>query len=320
VEQRAVGTSGLRVSCVALGTMTWGRDTDEHEARDQVQEFVEHGGTLIDTADVYGDGRSEAIVGRLLREFAGEGLVLATKAGGVSVPGRRFDNSRMHLLDALDQSLVRLGVETIDLWQVHGWDPLTPIDETLEVLDSAVRSGKVRYVGLSNWSGWQSGYAAAHNRIRGLGALVSHQYEYSLLARGIESEVIPCATSVGVGILAWSPLGRGVLTGKYRNGTPADSRGASAHLQNFVTPYLTAMDRRIVDAVCTAAEGLGVAPLDVALAWTRDQPGVSSAIVGARTAAQLRGILGGIETVLPEEITTVLGEISKPDNTLADRS
>jgi aryl-alcohol dehydrogenase-like predicted oxidoreductase len=298
--------------------MTWGRDTDEHEARDQVQEFVEHGGTLIDTADVYGDGRSEAIIGRLLQEFAGEGLIVATKAGGVSVPGRRFDNSRRHLLDALDRSLERLGVDSIDLWQIHGWDPLTPLDETLEVVDSAVRQGKVRYAGVSNWSGWQAAYAAAHNVMRGSGALVSHQNEYSLLARGIEREVIPAATSLGFGVLAWSPLGRGVLTGKYRNGTPADSRGASAHLQNFVSPYLTPRHRRIVDAVCTAAEGLGVAPLDVALAWARDQVGVSSVIVGARTAAQLRGVLGGIDTVLPDEISSVLNEISEPEATLGE--
>lgn len=309
MEQRVVGRSGLQVSALGLGTMTWGRDTDEHEAREQFEEFLGAGGTLIDTADVYGDGRSESILGSLLEEFRGENVVIATKAGGVSRPDRRFDNSRRHLLSALDASLIRLGVDAIDLWQIHGWDPLTPIDETLDVLETAVASGKVRYAGISNWSGWQSAYVGAHNKMRGNGVIVATQCEYSLLARAVEQEVVPAAQELGIGILAWSPLGRGVLTGKYRNGTPADSRAASSHLQSFVNPYLNDRGRRIVDAVCTAAEGLGVAPLDVALAWSRDRKGVSAAIVGARTAAQLRGILSA-EVRLPREIVTVLDEIS----------
>lgn len=301
------------VSSVALGTMTWGRDTDEHEARDQVQDFLEHGGSLIDTADVYGEGRSEAIVGRILEEFAGEGLLVATKAGGVGREGRRFDASRGHLMRALESSLLRLGLEAVDLWQVHGWDAITPVEETLEVLETAVRSGKARYAGVSNWAGWQTSLAHAHGRSDASRVVVSNQSEYSLLARTVERELIPALAHARMGLLAWSPLGRGVLTGKYRNGTPADSRGASAHLQGFVAPYLSARERRIVDAVCTAAEGLGVAPLDVALAWVRSRPQVASVIVGARTAAQLRGILGGIDTVLPSEIITVLDEISAPD-------
>jgi aryl-alcohol dehydrogenase-like predicted oxidoreductase len=299
--------------------MTWGRDTDEHEARDQVEHFLEHGGSLIDTADVYGEGRSEAILGRLLQEFAGEGIVVATKAGGVSRPDQRFDNSRRHLMSALEASLTRLGVDRIDLWQLHGWDSLTPVDETLAVVEAAIAAGKVHYVGVSNWLGWQTAYGAAHTR-RGAGGIIANQSEYSLLARGAEREVLPAAQALGLGFLAWSPLGRGVLTGKYRNGTPADSRGASAHLRTFVAPYLTPRDRRVVDAVCTAAEGLGVAPLDVALAWARDRAGVSSVIVGARTAAQLRGLLGGVDTTLPSEIIQVLDEISAPEATLGDRT
>lgn len=310
MEQRAVGNSGLRVSRVGLGTMTWGRDTDEHEAQDQFEHFLESGGTLIDTADVYADGKSEAILGRLLEEYRGEDVVIATKAGGVSKPGRRFDCSRRHLLAALDASLVRLGVESIDLWQVHGWDELTPIDEVMDTLETAVASGKVRYAGISNWSGWQTAYAGAHNRMRGNGVIVSTQNEYSLLNRRIENEVIPASAHLGLGLLAWSPLGRGVLTGKYRNGTPADSRGATTHLQSFVSPYLNDNARRIVDAVATAAEGLGALPLDVALAWVSARPTVSSVIVGARTASQLRGILNGLNTTLPSEINRVLDEIS----------
>ncbi len=318
MELRPLGRSGLLVSRLALGTMTWGRDTDEHEARDQLLAFVEMGGTFVDTADVYADGQSEQIVGRLLADIGRDSVVLATKA--VSRPGeRRFDASRGHLLRALDASLARLGVDHIDLWQLHAWDPFTPLEETLSALDSAVASGKVRYVGVSNYSGWQTAKAAALQSARpGAARPISTQVEYSLLQRGIEREVVAASGDAGLGILPWSPLGRGVLTGKYRFGTPADSRGASSHFSSFVSPYLSDESRRVVDAVCTAAEGLGVAPLEVALAWVRDQPGVVAPIVGARTAAQLRGALTVEELTLPDEIVSALDEVSAPRRTYPD--
>jgi aryl-alcohol dehydrogenase-like predicted oxidoreductase len=179
-------------------------------------------------------------------------------------------------------------------------------------VDAAVASGKVRYVGVSNYSGWQ--LATAANRQSGKAAnIVSAQMEYSLLQRGIEREVLPAALALGAGILAWSPLGRGVLTGKYRHATPPDSRGATSHFASFVTPYLADKPRNITDAVCMAAEGLGVTPMDVALSWVTRQPGVSSAIVGARTAAQLRAILNGIDTTIPAEIIQALNDVSAPD-------
>ena len=313
MKQRALGRSGLHVSRLALGTMTWGRDTDEHEARDQMLAFVEAGGTLVDTADVYAETRSEQIVGSLVAEVGRDSVVIATKA--VSRPGtdRRRDASRGHLLSALDASLRRLGVDHVDLWQLHAWDPLTPLDETLGALDAAVASGKARYVGISNYSGWQTAKAAAWQSAHaGSARLVSTQMEYSLVQRGIEREVAPAAIDAGLGILPWSPLGRGVLTGKYRHGTPADSRGASSHFASFVAPFLGDEARRVVDAVCTAAEGLAVAPLEVALAWVRDQPGVVAPIVGARTAAQLRGALTVEQLELPDEIVTALDEVSAP--------
>jgi len=313
MKQRALGRSGLQVSRLALGTMTWGRDTDEHEARDQMLAFVEAGGTLVDTADVYAETRSEQIVGSLVAEVGRDSVVIATKA--VSRPGtdRRRDASRGHLLSALDASLRRLGVDHVDLWQLHAWDPLTPLDETLGALDAAVASGKARYVGISNYSGWQTAKAAAWQSAHaGSARLVSTQMEYSLVQRGIEREVAPAAIDAGLGILPWSPLGRGVLTGKYRHGTPADSRGASSHFASFVAPFLGDEARRVVDAVCTAAEGLAVAPLEVALAWVRDQPGVVAPIVGARTAAQLRGALTVEQLELPDEIVTALDEVSAP--------
>jgi aryl-alcohol dehydrogenase-like predicted oxidoreductase len=319
MQLRPVGRSGLLVSRLGLGTMTWGRDTDEHEARDQLVAFVEQGGTLVDTADVYADGLSEQIVGRLVAEVGRDSVVVATKA--VSRPGseRRFDASRGHLLQALDSSLARLGLDHVDLWQLHAWDARTPLEETLSAVDAAVASGRARYAGISNYSGWQTAKAAALQSAKpGAAPLVSTQVEYSLLQRGIEREVVPAAADAGLGLLPWSPLGRGVLTGKYRYGTPADSRGASSHFSSFVSPYLDSRSRAVVDAVCTAAEGLGVAPLEVAIAWVRDRPGVVAPILGARTAAQLRGALTVEELDLPEEIVSALDEVSAPERGYPD--
>jgi len=314
MEQRHLGRSGLRVSRLALGTMTWGRDTDEHDAAESLKLFLDAGGNLLDTADVYSDGHAERFVGGLLAGFVlRSDVIIATKA--VSVPGRerRFDASRRHLLSALDASLHRLGTDYVDLWQLHAYDPATPLEETMAALDSAVSSGRARYVGVSNYSGWQTAKAAAWQAaVPGRTPIVSTQMEYSLLQRGIEREVLPAAIDLGIGVLPWSPLGRGVLTAKYRTGTPVDSRAASAHLRPFVEPYLEDGPRRIVDAVATAAEGLGVSPLEVALAWVRDRPGVVAPIVGARTATQLRSALGAEGVTLPSEIRTALDDVSMP--------
>lgn len=310
MESRAVGRSGLQVSRTGLGTMTWGRDTDEYEARDQFALFLEAGGTLFDTADVYGGGAAEELLGTLVAESGvRDEVVLVSKAGGRRVGDRRFDASRRHLLRALDSSLLRLGTDFVDLWLVHGWDDATPIEETLSALAHAQSSGRARYVGVSNYRPWQLARAATLAEAMGVN-LVANEVEYSLLARGGESDVLASAAAVGAGLLAWSPIGRGVLTGKYRHGTPADSRGASPHLGGFVGEYLTVQHRRVVDAVCTAAEGLGVAPLDVAVAWVRDRPGVATVLLGSRTAAQLRGALHAEELTLPEEIRTALDEVS----------
>jgi aryl-alcohol dehydrogenase-like predicted oxidoreductase len=299
---------------MCLGTMTWGRDTDEHEARGQLSAFVDAGGDFIDTADVYTDGESELLLGRILAESGlRDELVIATKAVGVPGTERRRDASRRHLMQALESSLRRLGTDHVDLWQMHAWDPLTPIEETLSVLDEAVASGKVRYVGISNYSGWQTAQAATwQSAVPGRVPILTTQMEYSLLSRGIEREVVPAAEAFGLGILPWSPLGRGVLTGKYRQGTPADSRGASAHFAGFITPFLDDRATRIVDAVITAAQGLQVAPLEIALAWIRDRRGVVAPVVGARTAAQLRAALQSEAVQLPEEISQALDEVSVP--------
>jgi aryl-alcohol dehydrogenase-like predicted oxidoreductase len=315
VEQRRLGRSGLKVSRLALGTMTWGRDTDVHEAGDQLEAFVETGGTLVDTAASYGDGQSERVLGELLEAVVPRAeIVVATKAGMSRASGRRvIDVSRRGLLDQLDASLDRLDTDYVDLWQVQTWSDDVPPEETLAALDHAVVSGRARYVGMSNYGGWQTGWSAAHQvAVPGRAPLVSTQVEYSLVQRGIEREVLPAAVELGLGVLAWSPLGRGVLTGKYRTGTPADSRAASPHLAGFVEVYLDPRSRQVVEAVSTAAEGLGVQPLEVALVWVRDQPGVTAPVVGARTAAQLRGVLAAEDLTLPAEIRSALDEISVP--------
>ncbi len=318
MELRHVGSSGLRVSRLALGTMTWGRDTDEHESRDQLAAYLEAGGTFVDTAAGYGDGAAEELLGQLLPELCSrEDVVICTKAGISRRTGDRVvDTSRRALLSSLDASLARLGTDHVDLWLVHAWSDGAPLDETLSALQHAVRTGKARYVGVSNYSGWQSARAAAlaelRAELRGEAVLVANQVEYSLLNRTVEEEVIPSAQAHGLGLMAWSPLGRGVLTGKYRTGTPADSRAASPHFASFVEPYLDDASRRVVDAVVTAADGLGCAPAEIALAWVRDRPGVVAPVVGARTAAQLRGTLTSEEVELPQQIRDALDEVSRP--------
>ncbi|MFI9025020.1 aldo/keto reductase [Streptomyces sp. NPDC053560] len=315
MEQRHLGRTGLRVSRLGLGTLTWARDTDDRDAADQLKTFWEAGGTLVDTADVYADGGAEYLLGRIMESLIPRGdLVVATKAGSVLEADRRVDGSRRHLLAALDDSLQRLGTDYVDLWQVHAFDPFTPMEETLQALDTAVTSGRARYVGVTNFSGWQLAKAATWQlaapavRTR----LASAQMEYSLLQRGIEREVVPAALDLGLGLLPASPLGRGVLTGKYRHATPPDSRGASEHLAPFVAPYLDDTAGRIVDAVATAADGLAVTPLQVALCWLRDRPGVTAPLLGARTAQQLRAALS-VETLsLPDEIRHALDDVSAP--------
>ncbi|MBT2510431.1 aldo/keto reductase [Streptomyces sp. ISL-98] len=322
MEQRHLGRTGLRVSRIGLGTLTWGRDTDEHDAADLMKVFWEAGGTLVDTADVYGDGDAEYVLGQLVERLVPRReLVIATKAGSVPDPDRRFDASRGHLLAALDASLERLGTDYVDLWQVHAFDPATPLDETLQALDIAVSSGRARYAGVSNFCGWQLAKAATWQlaapgvRTR----LASTQMEYSLLQRGVEREVLPAALDLGVGLLPSSPLGRGVLTGKYRNTTPADSRGASDDLSAFVAPYLDDAASRIVDAVATAADGLATSTLQVALAWIRDRPGVVAPIVGARNAQQLTEALSVEALSLPDEICQALDDVSAPVHRYPDQ-
>jgi aryl-alcohol dehydrogenase-like predicted oxidoreductase len=313
MELRRAGRTGLDISRLGLGTMTWGRDTDEHEAADQCRAYIEAGGNFLDTAATYGDGDSERVIGGLIGTlFNRDDVVLATKAGISFTDGERnIDVSRHSLISQLEKSLTRLGTDYVDLWQIHSWDSQIPLEDTLSALDFAYSSGKARYVGVTNYSGWQSARAVTLQESHAMKApIATMQNEYSLLNRSVEEEVLDSAIELGVGFLAWSPLGRGVLSGKYRNGTPSDSRGASPHFAHFIEPYLDERSSRIVDAVCVAAQGLGYSPLEVALSWVRDAPGVTSAIIGARTGAQLRGALTTEQITLPDIVREALNDIS----------
>ncbi|MST50353.1 aldo/keto reductase [Mobiluncus porci] len=332
MELRRLGNTGLQVSALGLGTLTWGRDTLEAECAAQLEAFIEAGGNLLDTSPTYGEGEAQKVLGSLLgtggnRIARREDLVIVSKSG-VNRRGERtfVEASRSAMLASLDDTLRELGTDYVDLWMVQVPDPETNFDVVLATLSAAYRSGKARYVGLSNHASWQVAYGAARlgNTVGGgiadsglgLPGLAAVTNEYSLLNRELEREILPAATALGVGVLGWSALGRGVLTGKYRNSTPPDSRGASLHLQGFVKPYLTSEKRRIVESVATAAEGLHESVLAVSLAWVLSRPGLSSAIVGARTGDQLVQILRSVETKLPRQVATALNEVSDPINPL----
>lgn len=307
-----MGRSGLKVSQLGLGTMTWGAETDPDEAAAQLVAFHDAGGTLVDTAASYGYGEAEAILGHLVTDVVPRvDLVLASKAGITRTPeSRAVDASRGALLRQLDASLRQLRTDYLDLWYVHTVDDAVPFEETLAALDHAVSSGRVRYAGVSNYCGWRVGRAATWQRaVPGRAPIVANQVRYSLVDRGIEREVVPACAELGVGIFPWSPLGGGVLTGKYRGGIPSDSRAAAGH-----RPDLVAGDSAtgVVEAVATAAEGLATSPVAVALAWLRDRPGVAAPILGARTLGQLTGALASEALELPREILAALDDVSAP--------
>lgn len=311
-----VGASGLEVSGLGLGTMTWGGDTDLHGAERLVARFVEAGGTLIDTAPAYGGGAAEKMIGRITRTHVRrDELVIATKAGFGLRNGRRtVDTSRKAMLDDLTGSLRRLHTDHVDLWQVHAWGD-APIEETLSALDSAVSRGLARYVGVSNFVGWQTATAATwQEAMSGRTKLASVQVEYSLLARRAEVEVIGAAQYHTLGLLAWSAMGRGALTGRYRRGIPKDSRAASEHFGWFLEPYLQPRSRAVIDAVAKAADGLALTPAQVALMWVRDAPQVASALVGPRTPDHLAELLEAETKQLVPPIVAALDDISGGPN------
>lgn len=319
MQLRPLGASGLRVSRLGLGTMAWGRDVDWATARGLLRDFVDAGGTLIDTAPAYGAGVAEAMIGKAIAAgIPRDDVVIATKAGFVVHEGRRvIDTSRGALLSDLEHSLRRLRTDHIDLWQVHAWGE-APIEETLSAMDLAVSRGMARYVGVSNFVGWQTATAATWQEAdRSRTTLASVQVEYSLLARRAEVEVIGAARYHGLGVLAWSSLGRGALTGKYLGGaTPAGSRAASEHFSWFLEPYLQPRSVAIVDALSHAAQGLGLTTAQAGLLWVRDAPQVASALIGPRTTGQLAELLDSERKQLVAPIIAALDDISGGPNAL----
>ena len=311
MRPRRLGASGLLVSPVALGTMLWGDVVDEDAAREHLRLFADAGGTLVDTAHGYTNGESERILGAAMRdEDLRDRLVVCTKAGISRTSGeRRVDMSRRGLMAQLETSLRRLGTDHVDLWLAHAWSDDVPLEETLSALEWAVTSGRARYVGVSNYGGWQ--VARAATLLEGARVpLVANEVQYSLVRRAVEEEVAPAAVALGFGLLAWSPLGGGVLSGKYRNGIPSGSRATSPDFPRYADRYLGDETSRVVESVMMAARGLDVTPAEVALAWLQGRPGVASAIVGARTGAQLRAAIASTDVRLPQELVEALDDVS----------
>jgi aryl-alcohol dehydrogenase-like predicted oxidoreductase len=320
MEYRQLGRSGLRISRLTLGTMTFGgrgqfRDvgqTDLEGARRQIDMALDVGVNLIDTADVYSEGASEEIVGQVLSGRRDQ-VLIATKARFPVGPGPNDGgSSRLHLIEACETSLRRLQTDHIDLYQVHEWDGQTPLEETLAALEHLVQSGKVRYVGCSNFAGWQVMKALGVARVRGLPEFVSQQVYLSLQERAAEYEIVPSALDQGLGLLIWSPLAGGLLSGKYRRGEPPPP--GSRHATEWDEPPVYDEDKLYdtVDVLVEIAEGHGVSPARVALAWLLGRPGITSVIVGARTDDQLADNLAAAELALSPEETARLEAVSRP--------
>ena len=296
---------------LALGTMDWGARTSVEDAHDHLKTYLAAGGDFVDTAHGYADGASEEALGTMLGDLVPrDELIICTKAGVSRRTGTRVvDTSRRTLMYQLDTSLERLGTTYVDLWLVHAWSDATPVDETLSALEWAVTSGRARYVGVSNYSGWQAAHAATRMSASRV-PLVANEVEYSLLNRIPEDELVPAGQALGFGLLPWSPLGRGVLTGKYRHDTPDGSRAASGELNALAGLNLTEESGQIVNAVAIAAEGMNVSPAQIALAWVRDRPGVVAPIVGVSTTAQLHAALASEDLELPSELIQALEDVS----------
>lgn len=320
MDYRTLGNSGAIVSELTLGTMTFGAEADEPTSHQILDTFVEHGGTFVDTADVYSSGVSETIIGHWLADHPEEAkqVVLATKGRFPMGDGPNdVGLSRRHLRTALDASLTRLGVDHIDLYQMHAWDALTPIDETLTFLDDAVTAGKIGYYGFSNYLGWQLTKAVHRATALHLAPPVTLQPQYSLLVRDIEHEVVPASLDANIGLLPWSPLGGGWLTGKYvRDQAPTGASRLGENPERGMEAWAARNgDQRtwdILDAVQAIAADHGATASQVAIAWLLAQPAVTSVILGARTVDQLVDNLGSSDVDLTADELTRLGDASAP--------
>jgi aryl-alcohol dehydrogenase-like predicted oxidoreductase len=320
MDFRKLGNSGAVVSSLCLGTMTFGAEADEATSHLLIDDYVAAGGNFLDTADVYSAGVSEEIVGRWLKAHPAEAqqMVVATKGRFPMGKGPNdLGISRRHLVQALDASLRRLGVEQIDLYQMHAWDALTPIEETLRFLDDAVSAGKIAYYGFSNFLGWHVTKAVHLARANHWAPPVTLQPQYNLLVREIELEIVPACLDAGIGLLPWSPLGGGWLAGKYkRDVTPTGAtrlgENPNRGMEAFGPRNSQERTWQIIDAVAAIAKSRGATAAQVALAWVAAQPAVTSVILGARHQAQLADNLGAASLKLSSDEVAALSKISAP--------
>ena len=313
MEYRRLGRTGLRVSELCLGTMTFGNEADEDTSKEITARFVEAGGNFLDTANVYSRGISEEITGRIMKDYDREEIVLATKFRFPMGDGPNDSGaSRAHILAACEASLKRLGTEYIDLYQIHCWDARTPLEETLSALDDLVRSGKVRYIGCSNFTGWQIEKSVRISEREGLARFDCLQPQYSLVVRDIEREVLPVCREEGLGVIPWSPLAGGFLTGKYSRDDAPPEGTRMASWQDTWQRHATPEKFDIVDRVVEIAESRDKKPAQVALNWCKDQPGITAPIIGARNLDQLENNLGATGWTLSEDEMSALDELSDP--------
>lgn len=320
MRYRTLGNTGTVVSVQCLGTMTFGDEADEETSGRILEAFIEAGGTFLDTADVYSKGVSEQVIGRWLAAHPtdAEQLVIATKGRFPMGPGANdYGASRRHLRDALDSSLARLGVDFVDLYQIHAFDALTPLEETLRFLDDAITAGKIGAYGFSNFTGWQLTKAAWIAKVHGFAPPVTLQPQYSLLVRGIEHEIVPAALDQAIGLLPWSPLAGGWLTGKYqRDAVPTGATRLGTNPERGMEAYGPRNEDehtwRVLDAVKSVAEATGATQAAVALAWLDAQPAVTSTILGARSVDQLQQNLAAVDLVLDQAQLDALDEASTP--------
>jgi aryl-alcohol dehydrogenase-like predicted oxidoreductase len=317
VKHRRMGRTGLHLSELTLGTMTFGKETDFEESARMVGDYLEAGGFVFDTADGYNGGLAEEYLGRHLKGRRDQAVV-STKVRFATGPGPNDRGcSRRHILDSVHQSLRRLQTDWIDVYFLHCWDPRTEIAETLSVLDGLVRDGKVRYLGASNFAAWQAAQALGLSRQRGWEPFGALQPQYSLICRSTERELLPLCDSERLGVFAWSPLGGGVLTGKYSHAgeTPEPSRAADSARRGSSTMRnrFTDSNAAVVAEVAAAARASGRSAAQISLAWALRQAPVSTVLLGARTSAQLRDNLTAPSCELPEETWERLDEVSRPE-------
>jgi aryl-alcohol dehydrogenase-like predicted oxidoreductase len=305
MEYRRLGSSGLMVSELCLGCMTFGDEADEETSKGIVGRFLDAGGNFVDTADVYSDGLSEEITGRAL-EGVRDDVVLATKVRFPMGDGPNDAGlSRKHVMRGCEESLRRLGTDYIDLYQVHCWDAATPLEETLSALTDLVRSGKVRYIGVSNFTGWQLMKSLNTSEANGFERFACLQPQYSLVERNIEREILPVCAEEGLGVIPWSPLGGGFLSGKYRRGEepPEDSRiaGAEESMEEFWDRRATGRNWATLEVIGRISEETGKSYAQISLNWLLKRDGVTAPIIGARTPEQLEDNLAASGWELSDE-------------------